>query len=60
MNEKAAVFACHFTGVLGILASCLMWKIYGPTGFILGLVLSTFWFILGVWIRRQGGDPQAN
>ncbi|SFS76104.1 hypothetical protein [Marininema halotolerans] len=60
MNVKAAVFACRFTGILGVLASFFMWKIYGPAGFLLGLVLSSLWFILGAWIRRQGGDPQAN
>ncbi|MFC4075581.1 hypothetical protein [Salinithrix halophila] len=52
MNAKAAVFACRFTGAVGILASFLMWKIHGPVGFTLGLIFSLFWFALAWYYQR--------
>ncbi|GGA53310.1 hypothetical protein GCM10007416_28030 [Kroppenstedtia guangzhouensis] len=55
MNTQAAVFACRFTGFIGILASLLFWKMYGITGLSLGLAGSIFWFGLGLYFQRTGG-----
>ncbi len=55
MNTQAAVFACRFTGFIGILASLLFWKMYGLTGLSLGLAGSLLWFGLGLYFQRTGG-----
>jgi hypothetical protein len=52
MNTKAAAFACRFTGFVGLLASLLLWKLYGIGGLITGCLLSGFWFILGWYYSR--------
>ncbi|PTM57500.1 hypothetical protein [Desmospora activa] len=57
MNIPAAVFACRFTGVIGILASCLFGYLYGLIGFVLGLIASMFWFSLA-WYLQQGSHPK--
>lgn len=56
MNTKAAVFACRFTGFIGILASLLFWKMYGLTGLLLGLAGSMFWFGLGRYFQKTIGN----
>ncbi|PTX51493.1 hypothetical protein C8P63_13325 [Melghirimyces profundicolus] len=55
MNKKAAVFACRFTGFIGILASLFFGKVYGPAGLVLGLIGSMFWFGLAWYFQRSVG-----
>lgn len=47
MNMRAAAFACRVTGIAGLLASLLLWKLEGLSGLIPGLLGSLFWFALG-------------
>jgi hypothetical protein len=47
MNRRAAAFACHITGIAGLLASLLLWKVEGLAGLTLGLLASLLWFVLG-------------
>lgn len=54
MNGRAAAFACRITGIAGLFASLLLWKLEGLTGLILGLLASLIWFVLG-W--RFGKSP---
>lgn len=53
MNPKAAVFACHVTGVIGLIAALFLWKIAGTSAFIAGLLGSSFWFGLGWYFRTS-------
>lgn len=53
MNTKAAIFACNVTGLLGLAAALLLWKISGLTGLWIGLLGAAFWFGLGWYFRRQ-------
>ncbi|SEM90900.1 hypothetical protein [Lihuaxuella thermophila] len=53
MNVKAAVFACHVTGLVGLAASLFLWKTVGSIGLLAGLIGSGFWFGLGWYFRRQ-------
>ncbi|MDR6225904.1 hypothetical protein [Desmospora profundinema] len=57
MNVSAAVFACRFTGVVGILASLLFWNLYGFAGLVFGLLSSMFWFGLA-WHLQRGSKSQ--
>ncbi|QKG83499.1 hypothetical protein GXN76_02770 [Kroppenstedtia pulmonis] len=53
MNAKASAFACRFTGCIGVIASLLFWKVYGPLGMIIGLIGSLFWFGLGRYVEKK-------
>ncbi|MFC7441886.1 hypothetical protein [Laceyella putida] len=56
MHERAAVFACRFTGVVGLLASLFLWKESGLPSFAAGLIGSGFWFALAWWIQRRASS----
>ncbi|KPC72581.1 hypothetical protein ADL26_14730 [Thermoactinomyces vulgaris] len=56
MHERAAIFACRFTGVVGLLFSLFLWKVNGLPSFVAGLVSSCFWFALAWWIQRRAGS----
>ncbi|OYD07510.1 hypothetical protein [Paludifilum halophilum] len=60
MNVKAAAFASRLTGVVGILASFLLWKMYGPGGLIIGLIGSSFWFGLGWYVVKKPGTRNVS
>jgi hypothetical protein len=47
VNRNAAVFACRFTGAVGLAASLFLWKVAGFGSFLAGLAGSLFWFLLG-------------
>ncbi|SMO73598.1 hypothetical protein [Melghirimyces algeriensis] len=53
MNKKAAIFACRFTGWVGILLSLLFWQIYGPVGLVIGWIGSMLWFGLAWYFQRS-------
>jgi hypothetical protein len=53
MNIQAAVFACRFTGVIGFLASIYLFQLYGWTGLIAGLIGSSLWFLLAIYLKRS-------
>jgi hypothetical protein len=57
MNVQASVFACRFTGFVGILASLLFWNLYGLAGFAFGFIGSMFWFGLA-WYLQRGAKPK--
>ncbi|MDA8354353.1 MAG: hypothetical protein M0Z65_14470 [Firmicutes bacterium] len=53
MNKKAAVFACRFTGFIGLLVSLLFWYMYGLSGLVLGCIGSMVWFGLGWYVQHS-------
>jgi hypothetical protein len=53
VNRNAAVFACRFTGSVGLAASLFLWKVAGFGSFLAGLAGSLFWFLLGRHYGRR-------
>ncbi len=53
MNIQAAVFACRFTGVIGFLASIYLFQLYEWPGLIAGLIGSSLWFLLAIYLKRS-------
>ncbi|MCS1351987.1 hypothetical protein NXZ84_10450 [Mechercharimyces sp. CAU 1602] len=55
MNRQAAIFACRFTGGIGILFSLLIGTTYGLSSTAIGILLSMLWFVLAHFISRDRG-----
>ncbi|MDQ0416128.1 hypothetical protein J2Z48_000286 [Croceifilum oryzae] len=53
MNTNAAVFACRFTGIAGILLSIFLGFTSGWDLFFYGILFSAFWFCLSWYFKRQ-------
>ncbi|SDY16069.1 hypothetical protein SAMN04487866_10270 [Thermoactinomyces sp. DSM 45891] len=56
MNMDAAVFACRFTGIAGILLSIFLGFTSGWDLFFYGILFSAFWFCLSWYFKRPNKE----